>query len=72
MATADRYLRTGTTVPQIYHGTLKMLVEAEKDTRRNSARFPGTHSLFAVREGTWNLIRVYEDGQLTWVYSRES
>lgn len=71
MTAADRYLRTGTEVPQIYHGTLKMLVAAVKDTRRASAERPGEHSLFAVHGGAWNLIRVYERGELTWVYSAE-
>lgn len=71
MTAADRYLRTGTEVPQIYHGTLRMLVAAEKDTRSASAQLPGAHSLFALHGSEWNLIRVYERGELTWVYRAE-
>ena len=68
MTAADRYLRTGTEVPQVYPGTLEHMVAAGKDTRRASAAQPGDHSLFAIYGSEWHLLRVYEDGELTWMY----
>lgn len=71
MAVADRYVRTGTPVPQIYCGTLRMLREAERDTRAASRRHGGDHSLFALYGREWHLLRVYEAGECTWSYAAE-
>ena len=70
-AVADRYLRTGTSVPAIYPGTLKMLRKADKETYEASALLPGPHSLFALYGREWHLLRVYEAGECTWLYVKE-
>jgi hypothetical protein len=68
MTAADCYLRRGTRIPQIYPGTLDAMVQAIKDAQRASSRVPGEHSLEVVCEGERMLIRVYENGALTWMY----
>lgn len=68
MAAADCYLRLGTDVPQIYPGTLRDMSQAVRDTMYASKRIPGEHSLEVVCEGERMLIRVYENGALTWIY----
>jgi hypothetical protein len=67
-----RYLRTGTEVPQIYPYQLRYLTVAVRDTEQASARLPGQHVLFLVRDARdWQPLQVYESGQLTWQYTRE-
>ena len=64
---ADRYLRTGTDIPMIYHGTLAMLDAALRDAQRASRRVPGQHSLIWARGQQRHVIYVYENGALAWV-----
>jgi hypothetical protein len=71
MPAADRYVRRGTEVPVIYPGTLRMMMTAEKEAFRASQRLPGRHLLFAVHGRQSRLLRVYEQGECTWVYTPE-
>ena len=64
--TADRYVRRGTAVPEIYHGTLRSLQLALSQTAGWSRRCPGPHVLEAVYGGTRVVLRVFEDGECTW------
>jgi hypothetical protein len=68
---ADRYLRTGTTVPEIYPGDLKSLARAAAATREWSRHCGGQHKLHVVREGERLVTQVYESGELTWVLDRD-
>jgi hypothetical protein len=63
---ADRYLRTGTGIPEIYPGTLAMLARAVKAARQASARYPGEHYLEAVYPSGRLTVQVWEDGACTW------
>jgi hypothetical protein len=68
---ADRYLRLGTPVPAIYHGTLSSLSQALRDARLLSERRSGQHQVFAVRDGEWEPLQVYENGVCTWARRQE-
>lgn len=63
----ERYLRTGTAVPQIYPGTLENLQQAMEDATRASSRVPGPHCLYVQRGSEKYLLQVYEGGHCTWV-----
>jgi hypothetical protein len=65
-----RYLRTGTDVPCIYPYQLRYLTAAIKDAEKASARVPGQHVLFLVRDARdWQPLQVYEAGELTWMHT---
>lgn len=68
---ADRYLRTGAPVPAIYHGTMEALMGAIRDTQLVSARLDGQHFLEAVYGGSRKVLRIYEDGELTYLRGDE-
>lgn len=69
---ADRYLRQGTVVPQIYPGDLAGLTAALFDTEVLSRRVPGQHTLSLVHGGVRAAFRTFEDGLLTWQYEAEA
>lgn len=72
MPPEGRYLRTGAEVPCIYPYTLRYLTTAIRDAEKASARVPGQHVLFLVRDARdWQPLQVYEAGELTWRYTRE-
>lgn len=68
MPAADRYLRTGTEVPQIYPGTLSALTRAMKDAQRASSGSDGEHCVAMFHGSKRITIQVYEDGACTYVY----
>jgi hypothetical protein len=68
---ADRYLRTGTTVPEIYPGDLKSLARAAAAAREQSRHYGGQHKLHVVQGGRRLVTEVYESGELTWVLSKD-
>jgi hypothetical protein len=72
MMPADRFLRTGTVVPEIYHGTAAYFRRAARDTQRASERLAGEHYLEAVYRGQRLVLQVYEDGECTYVYRDDS
>lgn len=64
--TADRYVRTGLDIPQIYPGDLKGITSALRDVERFSAAVAGTHKIDAVY-GTERIpFRVYVGGECTY------
>jgi hypothetical protein len=65
--TADRYVRTGTDVPQIYSGNLKGVSAALGDVERLSKKHPGTHHLDAVYGKERVTLFIYEAGTATFV-----
>ena len=68
---ADRYLRTGTTVPVIYPGTLAWLLQAMQDAQNVSAVTPGQHFLEVVNGPDRDVLQVYENGTCTYYQRRE-
>lgn len=71
MTATDRYLLLGAPVPVIYHGTVEHMRQAMRDAQDASRGLPGQHCLFAISsDRAWRPIRVYEDGECTWVYRR--
>ena len=61
---ADRYLRRGGPVPQIYHGDLTGLTQALKDCLSASRFLPGViFTLEAVRGKHRELIRCFQNGE---------
>lgn len=66
MGPADRYVRLGGRLPQIYPGTLAELSNAIRDTRRDSESVPGRHLLEAVHAAGRRTVQVWEDGVRTW------
>jgi hypothetical protein len=67
MTVADRYVRTGLDVPQIYPGDLKGITAALRDVERFSAAKPGAHTLDGVYSGERVTLFVYEAGEATYV-----
>lgn len=66
MTSADRYLRTGQEVPEIYAGTRLGLKAALRDAQRASSREPGVHCLEAVYGKHRELIHRFEFGAPAW------
>jgi hypothetical protein len=64
---ADRYVRTGTDVPQIYPGDLKGITAALRDVERLSATTTGTHLLDGVYGTERVTLFIYEAGAVTFV-----
>jgi hypothetical protein len=69
--TADRYLRAGTTIPEIYWGELAHLNRAIRDAQQASRRVPGQHEVIAFFGTDRVVLRVYEYGELTWTFRPE-
>jgi hypothetical protein len=65
---ADRFLRTGTEVPQIYPGTERGLLQAARDTCAASIRKEGEHVLSAVYGKRKTVIQIYEDSECVYDY----
>jgi hypothetical protein len=65
---ADRYVRRGCPVPQIYPGTLPGLQHAIKDCLTSSRLLPGRPvRLLAVYGRLGKLLRIFENGECTWM-----
>lgn len=69
MATADRYLRTGTAEddpPKIYPGDLRGINQALREAAEISEDTPGKHTLEAIYDGVRVPFRIYENGVCIW------
>lgn len=69
---ADRYVRTGTVVPQIYPGSLKGVTAALRDVERFSAAADGAHQLDGVYNHERVTLFIYEAGVVTFVAEQPS
>jgi hypothetical protein len=69
--TADRYVRLGTDVPQIYQGSLTGLSRAIKDALNASARVEGTHVMEAVYGRERKTLMVFQGGVCVWDSTQE-
>lgn len=66
MTQADRYVRTGPAVPEIYPGTQLGLKAGTRDAQQASSREPGFHSLEAVYGKRRELLYRFEFGAPAW------
>lgn len=71
--TADRYLRRGGPIDQIYHGSLDGLEQAIQDTVTTSRFLPDcVIYLTAVTGGRKRVIRTYKAGHLVFPEAEEA
>lgn len=68
---ADRYVRQGTDVPQIYPGTLDGLTRGLRDAQRLSERIEGVHRFTACYGKTRMTIREFQGGECIWAPAPE-
>jgi hypothetical protein len=66
MATADRYIRTGDGVPQIYPGDLRGIAEALRDAKLKSEKMIGCHRVDIVYGSDRVPFKIFEGGECIW------